>query len=316
MFRKFAFNVGGEAVGFLRQAGKPCGVDGIGAAVMGAEGYVAFVLVVDETFDMATVQRLQGVAVEFVVADPVEKINEFAVRLAVDMLQFDGDQFGSAQGIAAEKIGGVVVGLEDAPIGVFHHRRQLMQVADEQQLHPAERHGAAAMAAENTVHPVQQVGADHADLVDHQKIEAFNEIDLVPAEFMAVFALAAGNERPERHLKKGMESDAAGIDRRHPGRGGDDHAFRALLFDVVQKGRLAGAGLAGQKNIAAGVPDKFVGELQQRVRSVHRFCLRIHFLQDRIDQGNLFLAETGRVVFLVEPILILEVRIFRVVENI
>jgi len=126
------------------------------------------------------------------------------------------------------------------------------------------------MAAENAVNPVQQVSADHADLIDHQEIEAFDEIDLIPAEFMAVFALAAGNERPERHLEKGMQGDAAGINRRHPGRGGDDHAFRALLFDGVQKGSLAGAGLTGQKNIAAGVPDKFVGQLQDRVRVVHR----------------------------------------------
>ena len=122
MLRELAFNLGGEAVRFLRQGGEPCGVDGIGAAVMGTQGDVPLVGMVDEAFDMAAVELLQGVAAQAVVAHPAEKIDEFLVGLPVDMLQLDGQQFSLAQPSAAEKIGRVVVGLQQPPFGIFYHR--------------------------------------------------------------------------------------------------------------------------------------------------------------------------------------------------
>ena len=75
-------------------------------------------------------------------------------------------------------------------------------------------------------------------------------------------SLAAGHKRTEGQLEKGVQGDAAGVDGRHTGRGRDHHALVGLSFDGVQKGGLAGAGLAGQEDIAVGVPDKIVGQLQ------------------------------------------------------
>jgi hypothetical protein len=153
-----------------------------------------------------------------------------------------------------------------------------MQIADKQQLNPAEGLIIAAVTAEDMVNPVQQVGPDHADFVDDQQIEAFNEIDFIPVEFMTVFPLAAGDVRSEGHLEKGVKGDTAGVNRRHPGGGGDDHPFRALLFDAVEKGGLAGSGLAGEKDVAAGVPDKFIGKPQQRVIGIHWFFFTLYRL--------------------------------------
>jgi hypothetical protein len=64
------------------------------------------------------------------------------------------------------------------PLLVPDHGCQLLKVADHEQLHSAERFRAVAKAAQNVVHAVQKVGAHHADLVDHQQVEALDDGDL------------------------------------------------------------------------------------------------------------------------------------------
>jgi hypothetical protein len=90
-------------------------------------------------------------------------------------------------------------------------------------------------------------------------------IHLLPAEpvlIVAALRLAARHERTEGQLEKRMEGDPAGVDGRHSGRGGDDHPFVGTLFQVVQKGVLAG--------VPVGVLYKIIGRLKLRVgRDVH-----------------------------------------------
>ena len=76
--------------------------------------------------------------------------------------------------------------LHHLPFVVFHHRGQLLQVANEQQLHPAEGAVVASVAAHDRVDGVEQVGAHHAYLVDHEQVEraqyvAFHLAKLVAA---------------------------------------------------------------------------------------------------------------------------------------
>ena len=66
-----------------------------------------------------------------------------------------------------------------------------------------------------------------------------------------------------------MEGHAAGVDGRNPGWSGDDHALEGFLFQIMEKGRLAGTGFAGEKNMAVGVLDEIVGELQLGISSSH-----------------------------------------------
>ncbi len=151
--------------------------------------------------------------------------------------------------------------VEQAPVDVFDHRRKLMQVADQQQLHAAKGQIAAAVTAQNSVNAIQQVGPNHAYLINHQQVEAFDDIDLFLVEPVSGGGFTAGDEWTERHLEKRMQSDPAGIDGGHPGGCGDDHPFGTFLLEIVQKSRFSGAGFARQINIAAGVTDKFIGEL-------------------------------------------------------
>jgi len=46
------------------------------------------------------------------------------------------------------------------------------------------------------------------------------------------------------------------------GRSGDNHPLCRVFLQIMEKGGFAGTRFARQKNIAAGVPDKVIGELQ------------------------------------------------------
>ena len=222
---------------------------------------------------VTAVELLQGSLVEPVVADPVKELDEAGVRLAVDVFQLDCHQIGKAKGAAGEKVRRVIKFLQDSPVIFLDHRGELLQVADHEKLDPAERQVVAPVASQDAIDPVEEIGPHHADLIDDQQVQAFNDVDLLPAEpvlIMAAGSLAARHERTEGQLEKRMESDPAGVDGRHTGRGRDDHPFVGTLFQVVQKGGLAGACLAGQENIPVGVFYKIVGQLKLRVgRDAH-----------------------------------------------
>jgi hypothetical protein len=79
----------------------------------------------------------------------------------------------------------------------------------------------------------------------------------------------SGSERSEGKLEKRMQGDATRIDGRNTGRRGYHQAFAAVVFSAAQKGRLAGSGLAGQENMAAGVTHKFTGQTQFGVGGIH-----------------------------------------------
>ena len=99
--------------------------------------------------------------------------------------------------------------LQYPPFLFFHDRCQLLQIADHQQLYPAERFAPVSVAAEHITHRIQQICPDHTDLIDDQQIHAPDNINFFPSEFMvkpfltrAVFFGSTRNIRSERQLKK------------------------------------------------------------------------------------------------------------------
>ena len=145
-----------------------------------------------------------------------------------------------------------------------------MQVADHQQLHPAEWQIAGAIAAKYGVHAIEKVGAHHADFIDDQKIKAPDNVLFLPPEpVLLAKCFPAGDERSQRQLKKGVQGDAAGIDGGDAGRGRYHQPFAGLFLEGMQKSGLAGAGLPGQKNIAVGMPDKFFCQMKFGILNAH-----------------------------------------------
>jgi hypothetical protein len=166
--------------------------------------------------------------------------------LAVNVLQFNGHHVCLGKGMAAEKIDrGIMLLCKKPPFILLRHGRKLVQIPDHEELHAAEGLIIAAVPPQHRIHGIQQIGTHHADLINHQQIEALDNPFLFLAEpehALPVFSWASlpGRKGTERELKKGMEGDPARIDGRNPGGRGDDHPFGRIPFQVVQKGGFAG----------------------------------------------------------------------------
>jgi hypothetical protein len=72
----------------------------------------------------------------------------------------------------------------------------------------------------------------------------------------------AAGERAEGELEERVEGDAARVDGGHAGGGGDDHLLGQAFLERAQEGGLAGARLAGQEEVAAGVLHVGEGQVQ------------------------------------------------------
>ena len=262
MFGKIPFDFGLQMMGLLLYGLEPGQIDRIGAAVVGAEGDGAFILLRGEVFDISLVEFLQGGGINLPVPDPVQQGDEAGVRLPVDVFQLDGDQFRLTQGSALEEIHGGIILLQDLPFRLFHHRGELEQVADHQELHAAEGQAAVPIAFEHGVHRVEKIGPHHADFVDHQKIHTLDDIDFFlanPVPCRGVFATR--RKGAEGQLKKRMQGHAAGVYRGNSGRCCDHHAFMGLFSQIVEEGGLTRAGPAGEKDMAVRVLDKVLRQL-------------------------------------------------------
>ena len=275
MFRKGAVDQGFKTANAARQRLELGLIDGVGAVVMGAERDVTIAFPGREIREITAVELRQGGRVELIVADPVEQVDKAAVRLAVNMFEFNRDQLNPFQGHAAEKVGGLVDAPKQLPSRLLDHRRQLVQVTYHQKLHSTERQLGAAITTENGIDAIEEIGPDHADFIDHQEIKAANNVLFLPAvPMLAGMDLAACQERPEGQLEKGMKGDATGVDSRNPCRGSDHHPFVRLFLDSVQKGGFAGSGLARQKNRAVGLFNKGFCQLQFGIEEAHKMVFR------------------------------------------
>ena len=195
----FDFGVVGESGGGERSHFGP--VDGIGLVVVRDETHVGFAFGRTEMGHVARIELGEHGGVEAVAAHGVEEPQERVVRLSIDGLQFDGDEGRLAQGVAGKEVLGVVVARQQFAIFVLDYGRELLQIADEQQLHAAERTCGVAVATQGGVDTVEQVGAHHGDFVDDDEIETANEAALAIGHAKLVGAkLHARNEGGEGEL--------------------------------------------------------------------------------------------------------------------
>ncbi len=117
-----------------------------------------------------------------VVSNLVEQVNERPVRLPEDMLQFDSHHISCLEGETAEEVRRFVVRSQKFPVFRLDDRRQLVQVADHQQLHATESAGVVTVAAKHVVNGIEQVCPHHADLIDDDQVQRAEQLDLVPGK--------------------------------------------------------------------------------------------------------------------------------------
>ena len=133
---------------------------------------------------------------------------------------------------------------QDRAFLIGDDRRQLVQVARQDHPYTAERAFGAAIELQAAVDGVQHVGAHHRDLVDHHRLHRAHH----PRVGQAAHVLRLDQARGQ--LEEGMDCLPAGIHRGDTC-GRDDHGLVAgLAEELAQKCGLAGAGPAGEEEVA------------------------------------------------------------------
>ncbi len=262
---EIAGDVGGEADGGAGEGGELGIVEALGLRVVGAEGHVTVAVGGREVRHVAPVEFGERFRGEAVFADGVEKIEEAAVLLAIDLDEFDAGVIGFAEGAAAEAVGHVVAILQKFPFAVFHDGSELLQVADHQELDAAERLAAVAEAAEDAIDGIEEIGAHHADFVDDEQVHAADQGELVAGKAEVLRIVFTVRQGAEGELEERVERDAAGVDGGHSGGGDDDHLLGQEFLQRTQEGGFARARLAGQEQGAAGMPQEVEGKLPRGI---------------------------------------------------
>ncbi len=263
---EIALDLGVEHVWLAFKLPHPHGVDVGGETVVGGEPHISLLVGRVEPGDAARVEPCQRVVVEPVLPHGVEQVEESGVALAVDSCQLDRDVVEFREGVRVEEIWRAVVLGHDLALRLDHHGGQLLEVADQQQLHAAERLVRTADAAQGVVDGVEQVGADHRHLVDHQQVEPADDLQLILAEsHLLTFASHPGHERSEVELEERVQRHAAGVDGGDSRGGGHHHALAARRLQVAQECGLSRAGASGQEEAPARLLDNSAGEVELAV---------------------------------------------------
>src|SRR5215468_11267423 len=194
--------------------------------------------------DAAGIEALQRLRDALTRADAAENVDEVLLVLAPNAIErygFDGQRL---QRVSIEGIGRLIAEtFEHRPVVLLHHRRQLQEIANHDDLDAAERPLVAAHLAQARIDSVDHVGPHHGNLVDDEPVHAPIERSelAAPGEVLRV-------ENGVLQMKERMNGLGAGVERRNPGR---RHGYLQLAagsaLHVLDKPRLAGAGAAGDE---------------------------------------------------------------------
>ncbi len=232
------------------QEGELFPVAGGGQVVGARQGHIKIVLGRDELRVVPGVELLQVFRPGGPVADGVEQGDEAGVGLAIDFFELDEFQ---AEGIPQKTVGGEEVRrfVMEGEEGFFHSgddRRQLVEIADEDQLQAAERPaGLRTVQAEEFFDAIEKIGPDHRDFVDDDGVELSEQGRPLGILFRVDFAnLDQGDVRLEAAERMdGLPADVQGGDAR---RGEDSDLLERRFPEVLEKGGFSGPGFPGDEN--------------------------------------------------------------------
>ena len=179
------------------------------------------------------VQHPQHCGIHPVLPYPVHQVHEFPILLPVNVFQLDCHVTGCCQSLTMEKERRCVMLFQQRPLVLFHHGSQLLQITDQQQLHPTERLVLGAVTTQHIIHRIQQICPYHTDLVNHQQINRLDNIDLFPVKFMGVLQFFTSLHRirtsrhvwPERQLEERVDRHPTRINCRHSRGSNHNHPF-------------------------------------------------------------------------------------------
>ena len=183
----------------------------------------------------------------------VQQVHELVIALLAE----HGRQLHHREGVLVEGAGGeeerrAVALLDPRRLAVGHHRRQLVQVADEHELHPAEGGaGPRAVLLERGGERIEEVRPHHRRLVDDQRVQLLQRLREASRVVGAAAHVLLGDA--EREGEQAVDRVPVHVQRRDPSGCDGDRGAVGLLEIVPDQRRLAGAGLAGEEQVVAGV---------------------------------------------------------------
>ena len=124
-------------------------------------------------------------------------------------------------------------GCEEGLLFALHDGWELVEIADQDHLDASEREGAVGtVQAQKFIDAIEEVGADHGDLVDHDGCESF--VEVLP--FILAFLANAAGGHIGFEAEEGMDRLTTHVDGRHPRWRQDDHILFGVPAEVSQEG--------------------------------------------------------------------------------
>ena len=231
----------------------------VGAVVVRGQADIAILWPRDEVALVTLVESVEHRRVGMAVANGIEQRDERVVLLTEHTAQFDGHIVDLRQCLRTEEERCGVIRSEHLLILGGHHGRQLLQVANHEQLHSAEGFAMVAETAQHRVHGIEQVAAHHRHLVDDKQVERGNDATFLAPEVELALDGGIGHIGRERQLEERVDGHATGIDGGHARGCYHDESFARAFDHGLEESGLARSGLAGEENAAAGMLDKVPG---------------------------------------------------------
>ena len=212
-----------------------------------------------------TIQPCKALRGESVLAHFVEDIDKGAVGLTIHVRELYGHMLRLLQGMTAEEVGRMVILAQEAPLTILHHRSQLAEVANHEQLHPSEGAVAILVKTQYGINLVEKVGTHHGDLINDEQVERTDDVLLLltePILLILRIERASRDVGRQRELKERVYGDTARIDGRHTCGCYHHHTLRRTLLEAAQEGGLARACLAREEHIHSRALHKLPREVQ------------------------------------------------------
>jgi len=215
-------------------------------------------------------------------ADMVEDVEKDGIALPVDLSQLYRDQLQLLEDMGLEEESGAIERTEQLTVFLLDDRLQLVDIADEQQLFASERLAhAVAIDTEHLVDEVNDVGPDHAHLVDDDQFKAFDDLDLLGIVLQGVAQMSdgvadvIGNERMKRNFEEAVERGATGVDGGNACRSENDVFLLGVGRNVSEKSRFTSPRLSCEEKRAMGKLYDLESLLHLRVLQIDRIVVMI-----------------------------------------
>ena len=198
----------------------------------------------------------------------IQHIEESHVFLTKHLAQQDRHIFYLLEGLRTEEIRRVVIGFQQCLILWGNHWRQLLQIANHQQLHPAKRFVMITISSQHGVDGIEQIASYHRDLVDNQQVERGDDTSFLLAEIKLALNARIGHVWRKRQLKERVDGHTARIDGGYTSRRYNNRSFLTLFNNSLQKGGLACASLTCQEDTSSRV----LYEIPRSAQFIICFC--------------------------------------------